>query len=82
MEFVADRLVVALGYSKIYHATNPFDWMELISLQGKANFFESRVSAYQLASVSRSATPHLSRSDSFGEDGQVQGKVFRTDAYF
>lgn len=37
MEFVADRLVVALGYDKIYHATNPFDWMELISLQGKAS---------------------------------------------
>lgn len=37
MEFVADRLVVDLGYPKIYNATNPFDWMELISLQGKAS---------------------------------------------
>ncbi len=37
IEFVADRLVVALGCSKLYHAQNPFDWMELISLQGKAS---------------------------------------------
>lgn len=37
IEFVADRLVVSLGCSKIYHSTNPFDWMELISLQGKAS---------------------------------------------
>lgn len=37
MEFVADRLVVALGYDKMYNATNPFEWMELISLQGKAS---------------------------------------------
>jgi len=82
MEFVADRLVVALGYDKIYHSSNPFDWMELISLQGKANFFESRVSSYQMANVSRSATPLRSRSDSFSEDGKAQRRVFRTDAYF
>lgn len=44
IEFVADRLLVALGNPKIYHARNPFDWMEMISLQGKANFFERRVS--------------------------------------
>ncbi|KAL1410236.1 Ribonucleotide-diphosphate reductase (RNR), small subunit [Vanrija albida] len=81
MEFVADRLVVALGYDKIYHATNPFDWMELISLQGKTNFFESRVSAYQLANVSRSATPHQNRSDN-DEEGNLQRRVFRTDADF
>jgi ribonucleoside-diphosphate reductase subunit M2 len=37
IEFVADRLVVALGCSKLYHAKNPFEWMELISLQGKAS---------------------------------------------
>merc|ERR1711988_468865 len=43
IEFVADRLLVSLGHSKIYGATNPFDWMELISLQGKTNFFEKRV---------------------------------------
>ena len=37
IEFVADRLVVALGCSKLYHAKNPFEWMELISLEGKAS---------------------------------------------
>ena len=51
IEFVADRLLVALGYSKLYHKTNPFDFMELISLQGKTNFFEKRVGDYQKAGV-------------------------------
>ncbi|KAK8923705.1 Ribonucleoside-diphosphate reductase small chain C [Platanthera zijinensis] len=51
IEFVADRLLVALGYVKMYRVTNPFDWMELISLQGKTNFFEKRVGEYQMASV-------------------------------
>ena len=51
IEFCADRLLVALGCSKVYNATNPFDWMELISLQGKTNFFEKRVGEYQKAGV-------------------------------
>lgn len=51
IEFVADRLLVALGYPKIYNATNPFDFMETISLQGKTNFFEKRVAEYQKAGV-------------------------------
>ncbi|GMH06850.1 hypothetical protein Nepgr_008690 [Nepenthes gracilis] len=51
IEFVADRLLGALGCGKIYHVSNPFDWMELISLQGKTNFFEKRVGEYQKASV-------------------------------
>jgi ribonucleoside-diphosphate reductase beta chain len=51
IEFVADRLIVALGYSKKYRAQNPFDFMELISLQGKTNFFEKRVGEYQKANV-------------------------------
>ncbi|KAI5650609.1 hypothetical protein M9H77_36614 [Catharanthus roseus] len=51
IKFVADRLVVALGYQKYYNVENPFDWMEFISLQGKANFFERRVGDYQKASV-------------------------------
>lgn len=54
IQFVADRLLVALGYPKIYNSTNPFDWMEMISLQRKTNFFENRVSEYQKAGV---ATP-------------------------
>lgn len=51
IEFVADRLLTALKIPKIYNATNPFDWMELISLQGKTNFFEKRVGEYQKAGV-------------------------------
>jgi len=51
IEFVADRLLTALGHSKLFNATNPFDWMELISLQGKTNFFEKRVGEYQKAGV-------------------------------
>merc|ERR1711896_110289 len=51
IEFVADRLLTALGHPKLFGATNPFDWMELISLQGKTNFFEKRVGEYQKAGV-------------------------------
>ena len=51
IEFVADRLLMELNCSKIYHATNPFDFMEMISLQGKTNFFEKRVGEYQKAGV-------------------------------
>ncbi|MEM1120582.1 MAG: ribonucleotide-diphosphate reductase subunit beta, partial [Bacteroidota bacterium] len=51
IEFVADRLLASLGCSKIYHADNPFPWMEMISLQGKTNFFEKRVGDYQKAGV-------------------------------
>jgi len=51
IEFVADRLLSALGHPKLFNATNPFDWMELISLQGKTNFFEKRVGEYQKAGV-------------------------------
>jgi len=54
IEFVADRLLVALGHPKIYGVSNPFDWMELISLQGKTNFFEKRVGEYQKAGVMNS----------------------------
>jgi len=56
IEFVADRLLSALGHPKIYGASNPFDWMELISLQGKTNFFEKRVGEYQKAGVMASTT--------------------------
>merc|ERR1711966_250162 len=56
IQFVADRLLVSLGHPKIFHASNPFDWMELISLQGKTNFFEKRVGEYQKAGVMASAT--------------------------
>jgi ribonucleoside-diphosphate reductase beta chain len=51
IEFVADRLLVSLGCGKIYNSTNPFDFMEMISVQGKTNFFEKRVAEYQKAGV-------------------------------
>ena len=51
IQFVADRLCVQLGYDKIYHASNPFDFMEMISLESKTNFFESRVSEYALTTT-------------------------------
>lgn len=51
IEFVADRLLASLGNDKIYNAENPFPWMELISLQGKTNFFEKRVGDYQKSGV-------------------------------
>jgi ribonucleoside-diphosphate reductase subunit M2 len=49
IEFIADRLCVQLGYEVIYNASNPFDFMELISVESKTNFFEKRVSEYALA---------------------------------
>ena len=54
VEFVADRLLNEIGMEPIYNSENPFDWMELISLQGKTNFFEKRVSEYQKAGVMNS----------------------------
>jgi len=51
IEFVADRLLSELQCSKIFKAKNPFDFMEMISLQGKTNFFEKRVGEYQKAGV-------------------------------
>ncbi len=51
IEFVADRLLLSLGCPKVYNTTNPFDFMEMISLQGKTNFFEKRVAEYQKAGV-------------------------------
>jgi ribonucleoside-diphosphate reductase beta chain len=51
IEFVADRLLVSLGCNKLYNVGNPCDFMEMISLQGKTNFFEKRVSEYQKSGV-------------------------------
>ena len=54
IEYVADRLLVQLGYNKNYNVSNPFDFMELISIEGKTNFFEKRVSEYALATKDNS----------------------------
>src|SRR5436190_19496452 len=63
IEFVADRLLEALGYPKIYNSTNPFDFMEQISLQGKTNFFEKRVSEYKKASVGQNKEDNVFKMD-------------------
>ena len=63
IEFVADRLLVSLGYSKIYNAANPFDFMEMISLQGITNFFEKRVGEYKKAGVAQSQESQKIRFD-------------------
>jgi len=65
IEFVADRWLGELGYDKVYGASNPFDFMEMISLQGKTNFFEKRVGDYQKSGVLNSQE---SKSFSLDED--------------
>ena len=59
LEFVADRLLVDLGCSKVYNSENPFDFMANISLQGKTNFFEKRVGEYQKAGVMNKEENHF-----------------------
>ena len=54
IEFVSDRLLIQLGGNKIYNTSNPFDFMELISVEGKTNFFEKRVGEYSLATKNNS----------------------------
>jgi len=70
IKFVADRLLVALECPKQYKVANPFDFMEMISLEGKTNFFEKRVGEYQKAGVMTPAA------------GQEEGKGFCLDADF
>jgi len=63
---VADRLIFSLGVPKYYNVENPFEWMDMISLTGKTNFFEKRVGEYQKAGVNQ----------------KKEDKVFTTDADF
>ncbi len=70
IEFVADRLLLDLNLEKEYDATNPFDFMEMISLEGKTNFFENRVSEYKKAGVNSDGT------------GSAQSRTFTMDADF
>jgi ribonucleoside-diphosphate reductase beta chain len=67
IEFVADRLLSELGNDKIYNSTNPFDFMDLISVEGKTNFFEKRVAEYQKAGV-KDGPSEDSRTISFSDD--------------
>lgn len=79
IEFVADRLLVALNCPKVYHAQNPFDWMVMISLQGKTNFFEKRVGDY--GKVTNSKQLRVS-TDSMSTQQQKSNRAFVTDAFF
>lgn len=70
IEFVADRLLVALGNKKYYNSTNPFDFMESISLAGKTNFFEKRVGDYQKAGVMASTKKETNeKGEAVASDG-------------
>ncbi|TBU38058.1 beta subunit of ribonucleotide reductase [Dichomitus squalens] len=71
IEFVADRLLVALGNEKHYNATNPFDFMDMISLQGKANFFEKRVSEYAKANFNHTLSREGSEKPAEGSSNHV-----------
>jgi len=77
IEFVADRLLVALGQEKHFGVTNPFEWMEMISLQGKTNFFEKRVGEYQKSGVAFTAA-----STSAEPVNTTAAFTFTTDADF
>ena len=65
IEFIADRLSVQLGYDKIYNSANPFDFMELISVESKTNFFEKRVSEYALADKKKDENVFAFGDDNF-----------------
>jgi ribonucleoside-diphosphate reductase subunit M2 len=76
IEFVADRLLVTLGNDKVYAVTNPFDFMDMISLQGKTNFFEKRVSDYSKAGVNTSS------STSYNTEAPAPSKAFTLEEDF
>ncbi|KAF2453231.1 ribonucleotide reductase [Lineolata rhizophorae] len=84
IEFVADRLLVALGFTKHYNSTNPFDFMENISLAGKTNFFEKRVGDYQKAGVMAGTKRHdkTETSGSAGTPAPVMSGDFAFDEDF
>ena len=63
IEFVADRLLLQLGYKEIFGVANPFDFMERISLESKDNFFEKRVTTYAKASVGKDMSKMVFRMD-------------------
>lgn len=65
LEFVTDRLLLEFGCEKVYDVVNPFDFMEMISLEGKTNFFEKRVSEYQKAGVKSGGTGSISFDSDF-----------------
>jgi ribonucleoside-diphosphate reductase subunit M2 len=82
IEFVADRLLVALGNDKVYKSSNPFDFMENISLGGKTNFFEKRVGEYQKAGVMASAQKKNADASPTEEVANENGGDFSFDDDF
>ncbi len=78
IEFVADRLLLALGNKKVYNSTNPFDFMESISLAGKTNFFEKRVGDYQKSGVMASTN----KKDEETKEEKENGGDFNFDEEF
>ena len=68
VEFVADRLLKDLGYQPLYGSKNTFDWMDMISLEGKTNFFEKRVGEYQKSGVMASLSEENSVQKSINFD--------------
>jgi ribonucleoside-diphosphate reductase subunit M2 len=82
IEFVADRLLLALGNEKYYKSTNPFDFMENISLAGKTNFFEKRVGDYQKAGVMASTTKKHEDTVAQTEAKAESGGAFNFDEDF
>lgn len=80
IEFVADRLLVALGNKKVYNSTNPFDFMDNISLAGKTNFFEKRVGDYQKAGVMASTKKETGTDEA--EKKNENGGSFNFDEDF
>jgi ribonucleotide reductase beta subunit family protein with ferritin-like domain len=65
IKFVSDHLLCALGVNKLYEATNPFDWMDLISVEGKTNFFEKRVGEYSISGVGNTESSEFSLEEEF-----------------
>jgi ribonucleotide reductase beta subunit family protein with ferritin-like domain len=82
IEFVADRLLVELGCPRHYQTLNPFTWMELISLQGKTNFFEKRVGEYAKASVQSARNMKRSQDGSRQTPEQTPKRVFSMNEEF
>lgn len=86
IEYVADRLLLQLGYNKIWNTLNPFDFMEMCSLTAKTNFFEKRVSEYQLKNVlyrekNGTATGNADTNEGGNENGSATGSVSFSAAF-
>lgn len=82
IEFVADRMCRDLGYDNIYGSSNPFDWMDMISLQGKTNFFEKRVAEYQKSGVMASLASSTSTGTMEHTSSSASSSKFSLDVDF